>query len=168
MLTRKQTLPDPLAAKLRAHTGAYFEPGISNPLISCSQSNNKSTINFGLGGHGGPVISVPIGELVTPISFVNGSQLRTKGGGAACQFGIWGPSKYELESTEGTYVVGSAFLQSAYVVSLFRKFDSLPVVMLMCGEWVYNLDDWSISLAQTKINSTESNIQEIKLNKTEG
>ena len=166
VLMETQTLPHPLPEKLRDCFGAYLQPGIEGPLIPCDQSNNESAISFGLGGQGGAIISVPLRELITPFLFKNGSR-PVKNGREICQFGIWSLGEDQLQLTNNNYVVGDAFLRSAYAVScsLSKRFFSL-VTILISYEKVYNLDDWSISLAQTRFNSTSSNIQEILLNKT--
>ena len=116
ILMRPGTLPDSLVDKLHTYAGAYMRPNIEAPLIPCEQSKNKSAISFGLGGTGGPKISVPIGELVTPVLYANGSKLATEGR-QICQFGIWYLPQDIYNLTVHTYVVGDAFLRSAYVVS---------------------------------------------------
>ena len=113
MLMEIQTLPHPLPEKLRDYFGAYLQPGIVGPLIPCDQSKNESAISFGLGG---VVISVPLRELITPFLFKNGSRPVTNGR-EICQFGIWDPSEDQLQLTNNNYILGDAFLRSAYAVS---------------------------------------------------
>ncbi len=86
--------------------------GFQYPIIDCGQSTNKTSLHFGFGGEGGPVIAVPKSELVIPRFDRNGKQL-TYDGSAACEFGVW-------TSTSGAktnlYTIGDTFLRSAYVV----------------------------------------------------
>lgn len=118
-------------------TDIYFPPeiwsliqeefGIENGLVRCSLAERSGTIDFGFGGEGGPVIKVPISELVGPGSldppaYDTGAAL----GEPFCDF--------LGQEAVGFLVLGDSFLRSAYVV--------------------YDLSNKKIAIAQTVFNST--------------
>ncbi|KAL7621262.1 hypothetical protein AAE478_008579 [Parahypoxylon ruwenzoriense] len=106
-------------------------------FVNCDFLNdNNVTFNFQFGGSDGPIIRVPVDEMVLdnvrayeklglevpPLPFDN-----------VCSFGLQPSSDY--------YLLGDTFLRSAYVV--------------------YDLTNKEIALAQANVNSIESNILEI-------
>lgn len=107
-------------------------------FINCDYlSDNKNlTFDFQFGGDDGPVVRVPIDEMV--LNNVNGYvelglDVPSLPFDNVCSFGLQPSSDY--------YLLGDTFLRSAYVV--------------------YDLTNKQIGLAQANLNSTESNILEI-------
>ncbi|KAI0405609.1 aspartic peptidase domain-containing protein [Xylaria palmicola] len=99
-------------------------------------SERDTTIDFQFGGDDGPVIRVPMDELVLDnvkgyISI--GLELPDLPFDDVCSFGI--------QSLSNTFLLGDTFLRSAYVV--------------------YDLTNKKIALAQANLNATESNVIEI-------
>lgn len=115
-----------------AELGAEYYSQLESVVLPCSVANSGGTLNFGFGGSGGPVIKVPIDELVLPLTLPNGKPATFTNNKPACQLGI--------QSTGGTLPVlfGDTFLRSAYVV--------------------YDLANNRIGLAQTDFNATSSNV----------
>jgi hypothetical protein len=74
--------------------------------VPCNYVNSNVTINYQFGGSDGPVISVPISQII-------GTQYTSPndfpGSPGSCDFGI-GPT------TDGLVILGHTFLRSAYVV----------------------------------------------------
>jgi len=105
-------------------------------LVNCKEFDDyNGTIDYGFGGSGGPVISVPLSDLALPVFNSRGDTLHFSNGEPACQFGV-------APVTENTPIIlGDTFLRSAYVV--------------------YDLDNKQIAIAPTVANTTESNIVEI-------
>lgn len=106
-------------------------------FVDCNYlDSNNFTFNFQFGGNDGPVIRVPIDEMVLDNigGYVElGLDLPSLPFDNACSFGIQPSSDY--------YLLGDTFLRSAYIV--------------------YDLTNKQIGLAQANVNSTESNIIEI-------
>ncbi|ORY55283.1 aspartic peptidase domain-containing protein [Pseudomassariella vexata] len=106
--------------------------------INCSYLNANITFDFQFGSSDGPVIRVPVDEMVLDnipayidLGYLNKSELPFDN---ACSFGI--------QPNTGIYLLGDTFLRSAYVV--------------------YDLDNLKIALAQANVNATESNVIEIE------
>ena len=120
-----QSLPPNLTSIIHADAGARMVKGIYYPIIDCGQSTNKTSLHFGFGGEGGPVIAVPKSELVIPRFDTKGVQL-VYNGSAVCEFGIW--------STDSpTHTFGDTFLRSAYVVrETFPKTESTSAPISSC------------------------------------
>jgi hypothetical protein len=103
-------------------------------------SNPPITIDFQFTGPGGPVISVPLDEMVFPLADYQQiadhiSALGTLPFKDTCMLGLLGG-----EEAGGALILGDTFLRSAYVV--------------------YDLDSNSIGIAQTVFNSTGTNVVE--------
>ncbi|PMD22812.1 acid protease [Hyaloscypha hepaticicola] len=99
-----------------------------------------TTIDFQFTGPTGPIISVPLNEMVFPLSDYaeiadHISALGTLPFEDTCMFGLLG-----ADEAGGASVLGDTFLRSAYLV--------------------YDLDSNSIGIAQTVFNSTSSNVVE--------
>lgn len=106
--------------------------------VSCDllSSEKNTTIDFQFGNANGPVVRVPIDELVLDNvkGYVSiGLELPDLPFDDPCSFGI--------QSLSGIYLLGDTFLRSAYVV--------------------YDLTNKKIALAQANLNATETNIMEI-------
>lgn len=135
-------LPDYIAQKIYDTfdvTVHRTSPGDSAlPLVACSIVTTKAGLNvtFGFGGPGDLRISVPISELV-----IHYEELGVLADGSeACFFGIVSNAMYsQFDSSIAT--LGDTFLRSAYVV--------------------YDLERKLIGLAQSRVNSTVSDIREI-------
>jgi Eukaryotic aspartyl protease len=100
-------------------------------LIPCSAKNETSIfVDVQLGGSdpNGPLIKIPIHQLVDPYI---GSTNPTIDGEEACSFGV-------SPGPDGFQVLGDAFLRGAYVV--------------------FNMDNYTVSIAEIKLNVDESNI----------
>lgn len=124
-------LPNALAEQVFNEVGASYDQQLGAVVVPCALAGNSGTINYGFGGAGGPVIKVPMNELVLPLTSESGETPRYKNGNEACQFGI--------EPASGLPVLfGDTFLRSAYAV--------------------YDLANNKIALANTNFNQTESNI----------
>jgi hypothetical protein len=96
---------------------------------------DKGTLNFGFGGSGGPVISVPLSQLAL---------LGSEGESYAFPQRYTGMSIWPLPLTQDVPTFfGDTFLRSTYV------------------NIVYDLDNKQIAIAPTIANTTESNIVDI-------
>jgi hypothetical protein len=123
-------LPDDLATVVFQELGASQDPTFGI-VLPCSVGQATGSLSFGFGGSGGPVIKVPISELVLPLYDQNGDIPHFTNGEAACQLGI--------EPAQGRPVLfGDTFLRSAYVV--------------------YDLVNNRIGIAQSNFNAGSSNI----------
>lgn len=125
-------LPDTMVQSIYTAVGAQYDTTEGAAYVPCSLANDKTrTLTFSFSGAS---ITVPMDELVLDLVTSSGRRPSFRNGASACLFGI-GPAG------KGTNVLGDTFLRSAYVV--------------------YDLDNNAISLAQTKMNATTSNIKEI-------
>jgi hypothetical protein len=100
-------------------------------VVPCALANVQGTLDFGFGGAGGPVIKVPVNELVLPLTDQRGNPITFTNGQQACSLGI-------DSAGNGPVLFGDTFLRSAYVV--------------------YDLNNNRIGIAQTNFNATTSNI----------
>lgn len=117
---------------------SYF--GASDPstyLVNCSLASEAITIDYQFGGTGGPIIQLPVEEIVLPALDHNGKQGTDKGV-PICLFGIL-PTP-----DDGSIFVGDTLIHSAYVV--------------------YDLDLETIWIAPAKFDGTTSNGVEIDSN----
>lgn len=124
-------LPDDVAALVFEELGATVSQQLGAVVVPCSLGQNSGTINYGFGGTGGPVIKVPLNELVLPLVLTNGRIPTYQNGAQACQLGIQSAGDLPI-------LLGDTFLRSAYVV--------------------YDLVNNQIALANTDFNSTGSNV----------
>jgi hypothetical protein len=123
-------LPDDLASVVFEELGAS-DDGTNGIVLPCAVGNATGSLNFGFGGSGGPVIKVPVSELVLPLYDSEGNIPYFSNGQAACQLGI--------EAADGRPVLfGDTFLRSAYVV--------------------YDLVNNRIGIAQSNFNAGSSNV----------
>ena len=125
------TVPSDLFAKVMTYFNAVHQNS-DQALVRCDIALQPGTLDFGFGGTGGPIISVPFSQLVLPPS----PPLTFADGVPACVLGVR-PTLMNMEMS----ILGDTFLRSAYVV--------------------YDLDAQMIGLAPTRFNSTETNIVEI-------
>jgi len=123
-------LPDEVAQVVFEEFGASFSRNLGY-TIPCDVGNVQGTLNFGFGGSNGPVIKVPISELVFPLTDKNGNPVTYRNGQQACGLGL-------DRAGNGPVLLGDTFLRSAYVV--------------------YDLHNNRIGIAQTDFNATQSNI----------
>jgi hypothetical protein len=124
-------LPNDVAAVVFQELGATVSQQLGAVVVPCTLANNPGTLNYGFGGAGGPVIKVPMNELVLPLVLTNGRIPTYQNGQTACQLGIQAAGNLPI-------LFGDTFLRSAYAV--------------------YDLINNKIALAQTDFNSTKSNI----------
>ena len=127
------SLPESLVDPIYNAFGVF--PFENQPAINCSLANSPATIDFSFSG---AVISMPIGSAIikpTPEYFLGqGLPANTTVPAGVCAFQI-------VPSSSTPYILGDAFLRSAYVV--------------------YDLANNEISLAQAIPGATGSNIMEI-------
>lgn len=128
-------LPNEIAAQVFAELGATVDPRLESVLVPCSLANNTGTLNYGFGGPGGPVIKVPMSELVLPLTLTSGNQPVFTDGTEACQLGIQAAGNLPT-------LFGDTFLRSAYVV--------------------YDLENNRVALAQTRTGPKGTNIVEFE------
>ncbi|KAL5612788.1 hypothetical protein BROUX41_004128 [Berkeleyomyces rouxiae] len=125
-------LPNEIASAIYTSVDAYFLESEQVAFVPCNiASSAENTLTFTFSG---PSITVAMDELVLAVQDVQGNDVTFTNGQQACLFGI-------APANTSTVVLGDTFLRSAYVV--------------------YDLDRNEISLAQTKFNTTASNVQEI-------
>lgn len=124
-------LPDDIANQVLNGLGVITDATYGN-LVKCSLLNDAGTFSFSFGGQGGPVVNVSLSEFGFPLVNADGSPATFTDGTSACQFGI-------QSAGQAPILFGDTFLRSAYVV--------------------YDLQQNSIGLAQTKFNVTDSNIK---------
>lgn len=94
-------------------------------------------MDFQFGGVNGPIVKVPVSEFLMDLGLDRSGKpyIFHNTGQVACQLGF--------EAAQGRPILlGDTFLRSAYVV--------------------YDLDNNEVSMAQTKFNSNQENVQEIK------
>ncbi|KAK6952170.1 hypothetical protein Daesc_006703 [Daldinia eschscholtzii] len=131
-------VPYTMANRIYRAFGAVDDTsGTGLVYINCEHLDNKNfTFDFQFGGKDGPVIRVPIDEMVLDNvkAYIElGLEVPSLPFDDICSFGLQGSSDY--------YLLGDTFLRSAYVV--------------------YDLTNKEIGLAQANLNSTESEIVEI-------
>ncbi|KAI0595229.1 aspartic peptidase domain-containing protein [Biscogniauxia sp. FL1348] len=134
-------LPTSMANRIIAAFGAVDDTstdGTGLVYVNCDylSDNRNLTLDFQFGGSSGPLIRVPIDELILDNvkGYVEiGLVVPDLPFDNVCSFGIQG--------SMGLYLLGDTFLRSAYVV--------------------YDLSNKQIALAPANLNSTRSNIVEI-------
>ncbi|KAJ0166104.1 putative aspartic-type endopeptidase opsB [Colletotrichum tanaceti] len=124
-------LPDDMVTTIFSMVGAVYQQDQGVAFIPCSAANSGANMAFTFSG---ATVTVPIDELVLNLVAIRGKRTAFANGVDACLFGI-------APAGAGTNVLGDTFLRSAYVV--------------------YDIDNNEISLAQTKFNTTSTNILEI-------
>jgi len=124
-------LPDAMAEAIYEQVGAEYDTVDQVAYVPCTLSGNSTSLTFTFTT---PSISVPMNELVIPVTTTDGQPLQFSSGVEACLFGI-------SPAGESTAVLGDTFIRSAYLV--------------------YDLDNNEISIAQTDFNATGSNVMEI-------
>ncbi|KAI1114650.1 aspartic peptidase domain-containing protein [Nemania sp. NC0429] len=132
-------LPPRVATRIYKSFNAVDDTGVTGLVyVSCDLLSSKkdTTVDFRLGGPNGPLIRVPIDEIVLDNikGYIGiGLVLPDLPFDDVCSFGI--------QSLSGYYLLGDTFLRSAYVV--------------------YDLSHGKIALAQANVNATETNVMEI-------
>jgi hypothetical protein len=126
-------VPDDLAQAIFNEVGATFYPQDRVTLCPCGIGTVKGYLSFGFAGAYGPVIQVPISEMVY-YPTTNGTQIDVTPD-TPCIFGIVPASAL---GNGGLILFGDTLLRSAYVV--------------------YDLVNYRIGMAPTDFNSTGSNV----------
>lgn len=126
-------LPDDIAALVFEELGAIDDKQLDAVVVPCALGSNSGSLKFGFGGASGPVINVPVSELVLPLTLTSGGTPKFENGEDACQLGIQAAGDLPI-------LFGDTFLRSAYVV--------------------YDLANNEVGLAQTDFNATGSNVVE--------
>ncbi|KAK2871774.1 hypothetical protein FQN49_002841 [Arthroderma sp. PD_2] len=125
-------LPDSLAARVYNAVDAIFDPSNNLAFVPCSMANDDRKLVFTFSS---PQIVVGMDELVIDLGpDANGNEATFSDGSKACVFGV-------APAGESISILGDTVLRSAYLV--------------------YDLDNNEISIAETRFNSTETNILEI-------
>ncbi|RYP64828.1 hypothetical protein DL769_006503 [Monosporascus sp. CRB-8-3] len=135
-------LPAPMAGDIYSALGAVDDTSYTGLVyIDCAYLRSESglTFDFQFGGRSGPLVRVPINEMVLDniMEYAEIEPLLPPGMPFAdnvCSFGIH-------PGEEGVYLLGDTFLRSAYVV--------------------YDLENNEVAMAQAHINSSRSNVLEI-------
>ncbi|KAI1245804.1 hypothetical protein MGN70_012698 [Eutypa lata] len=133
-------LPSRIADNIYEELGAVDDTSYTGLVyIDCEYLRNSSglTFDFQFGGSSGPLVRVPVDELVLD----NVKEYIDQGlplpdldfADDVCSFGI--------QPNTGVYLLGDTFLRSAYAV--------------------YDLDNNVVALAQANLNSTDTNVVEI-------
>ena len=126
-------LPDDMVQRIYQAVGAQFDSNEGAAYVPCSLADDRTRmLNFSFSSPA--TISVPMSEMVLQLVTASGRRPTFRSGGSACLFGLAG-------SGRGTNVLGDTFLRSAYVV--------------------YDLGNNEISLGQSRLNASRSNIVEI-------
>ncbi|KAK3313551.1 aspartic peptidase domain-containing protein [Apodospora peruviana] len=124
-------LPNDMVETIYQQVGAQYDSDQGAAYVPCSLAQETTTISFTFSQ---PTIAVEMNELVLDLITSSGKRPTFQNGVTACLFGI-------APAGSGTNVLGDTFLRSAYVV--------------------YDMDNNEISIAQTKFNTTASNVVEI-------
>ncbi|KAH8600857.1 aspartic peptidase domain-containing protein [Bisporella sp. PMI_857] len=124
-------LPDTIAEATYQMVDAQYFEEEGVAFVPCTLASSNATLDFTFSE---PTIQVPMNELVITVTATTGRQLTFTDGTAACLFGI-------APAGSMAAVLGDTFIRSSYLV--------------------YDLANNEISIAQTKFNSTASNIIEI-------
>lgn len=133
-------LPDDLVASIVKKLGGVDDSQNSGAiLVDCNLLSTMSgtVFRYGFGGSSGPVINVPISELIFEIQTEEGG-FQSLPFQDTCALGIMGGGD--------TTLLGDTFLRSAYVV--------------------YDISNNQIAMAQTNFNSTSTNVVEIPADAT--
>ncbi|KAE9374550.1 aspartic proteinase precursor [Stipitochalara longipes BDJ] len=124
-------LPDAMTEAIYEQVSAQYSADDGAAFVPCSLASNTTTLDFTFSS---PTISIPMNELVIPATSANGRPLLESDGTKICLFGI-------APAGSSTAVLGDTFIRSAYLV--------------------YDLSNNEISIAQTKFNTTATNVVEI-------
>ena len=128
-------VPDDLAQAIYNVVGADYDSTAGATVCPCTIGNVDGTLDFQFAGAEGPIIKVPVSEMVYPYFEADGSQGKFENGKPACIFGIEPASSL---GSNAALLFGDTVLRSAYVV--------------------YDLANYRIGLAPTNFNSTDSNV----------
>lgn len=142
-------LPANLTAPLYKHLGAVFERLYTNmTFVDCRLLTSDPDLEISFSFHGGATVRVPVTEVVLDVLAPLHQVLLASsfpGFERACLFGIQStasiPDSKALQETTFS-LLGDTFLRSAYVV--------------------YDLDHHQIGIAQANLNSSQSNVVELK------
>jgi hypothetical protein len=129
-------LPDAMTEAIYEQVSAQYSAQDGAAFVPCSLASNTTSLDFTFSS---PTISISMDELVIPATSANGRPLVEADGTKICLFGI-------APAGSSTAVLGDTFIRSAYLV--------------------YDLANNEISIAQTKFNTTATNIVEITTGST--
>lgn len=139
--TTTTVLPDDLAQKLFDISGATYNAGFDAAVLPCTARYVQGYLSFGFAGPDGPVIKVPISEMIFPV-IINGTTVsatvlfpKAAADDLLCLLNV---TPLSVLSPGVPLLMGDSVLRSAYVV--------------------FDLANERIGLAQTNFNSTESNV----------
>ncbi|KAI0124707.1 aspartic peptidase domain-containing protein [Xylariales sp. AK1849] len=126
-----------LYTKLDAYDDTQGRAASGLVYVDCKYLGRNISFDFQFGGTDGPVIAVPIDEMI----FNNVDEYQDLGLDLPSDLPFTDACTLGLMSSEDYYLLGDTFLRSAYVV--------------------YDLDNNEVALAQANLNSTQTNIVEI-------
>ncbi|KAJ5017615.1 putative aspartic-type endopeptidase OPSB [Colletotrichum sp. SAR 10_99] len=117
-------LPDEIAQDIYAIAGATWLESHSNYVVPCSANSSTAQLAIQLHGFDGPVLNVPISDLVIPADFWSSSKWSwdTETATQYCLFGVQSDnsSTSSTSTTSGssssTYSLGGMMLKRAYMV----------------------------------------------------
>jgi hypothetical protein len=139
--TTSTVLPDDLAQQLFDISGATYIAADGTAVLPCAGRYVQGDLSFGFAGPDGPVIKVPISEMIYP-AISNGTTVpasalfpNAAANDLVCVLSV---TPLSLLGPGIPLLMGDSILRSAYVV--------------------FDLANERIGLAQTNFNSTESNI----------
>jgi hypothetical protein len=138
-------LPSDVTDSLYSSVSAYDDSGSRGTglvFIDCSYMSKNITFSFQFGGTDGPVVKVPIEEVVldnVKSAVAAGFTIPSLPFTDVCSFGI--------QASSSVFLLGDTFLRSAYVV--------------------YDITNNEVAIAQANLNSTKTNIVEIKAGATQ-
>jgi hypothetical protein len=139
--TTNTVLPDDLAQQLFDISGATYIAGFGTAALPCAARYVQGYLSFGFAGPDGPVIKVPISEMIFP-AIINGTTVPA--------------------TTLFPNAAADDLVCAFYVTPLSALGPGIPLLMgdsiLRSAYVVFDLANERIGLAQTNFNSTESNI----------
>ncbi|KAF4828785.1 putative aspartic-type endopeptidase OPSB [Colletotrichum siamense] len=117
-------LPEDIAQDIYAIAGATWLESQSNYVVPCSANTSTAQLSIQLHGFDGPVLKVPISDLVIPADFWSSSKWSwdTETATQYCLFGVQSDnsSTSSTSTTSGssssTYSLGGMMLKRAYMV----------------------------------------------------
>lgn len=133
------TLPDDIAFDLIAGLRGVYDERYEMAFVPCNIAASGAKFQFVFGDANGPVVEADLGNFALPIKASRPVTFRN--GDEACRFGI-------QPALGRPNILGDTFLRSAYVV--------------------YNMEAHVIGIANTKFNSTKSNIKQLELENIPG
>ncbi|MCJ1405011.1 hypothetical protein MMC11_008237 [Xylographa trunciseda] len=128
--TSTMALPADLAMQIAGGLGLSPQPD-GSLLVNCEVGTFGDAFTFGFNNDPTAVITVPLSNFITPVLLANGSPQVDQDGNPICMV--------QVSTAPSTYAV-------------------LGDIFMTAGYFVFDLDNGIISMAQAKLNTTESNV----------